>query len=134
MLISCAVTAQLICSFVFANADGWFSDVAAQIGYNEDVIRLCLSCGIDFQKILDGSRFQLLIPVFESWLSQGYLKSHQENMSMKCVPPDPHFYIVKLGYAGVYLIFLFLLQNIDCGYSLEPPRRGGSNVYPQSMF
>ena len=35
-------------------------------------------------------------------------------------------------------IFLLLLQNmlqnIDCGYSLEPPRRGGSNVYPQSMF
>ena len=21
-------------------------------------------------------------------------------------------------------------QNIDCGYSLEPPRRGGSNEYP----
>ena len=49
-------------------------------------------------------------------------------------PLKPHFYIVKLGYAGVYLFFLFLLQNIDCGYSLEPPRRGGSNVYPQSMF
>ena len=30
--------------------------------------------------------------------------------------------------------FLFLLQNIDCGYSLEPPHRGGSNEYPQSMF
>ena len=25
-------------------------------------------------------------------------------------------------------------QNIDCGYSLEPPPRGGSNDYPQSMF
>ena len=25
-------------------------------------------------------------------------------------------------------------QNIDCGYSLEPPRRGGSNEYPQSIF
>ena len=25
-------------------------------------------------------------------------------------------------------------QNINCGYSLEPPRRGGSNEYPQSMF
>ena len=49
-------------------------------------------------------------------------------------PRKPHFYIAKLGYAGVYLFFLFLLQNIDCGYSLEPPRRGGSNVYPQSMF
>ena len=25
-------------------------------------------------------------------------------------------------------------QNIDCEYPLEPPRRGGSNEYPQSMF
>ena len=25
-------------------------------------------------------------------------------------------------------------QNIDCGYSLEPPRQGGSNEYPQYMF
>ena len=49
-------------------------------------------------------------------------------------PLEPQFYIVKLGFAGVYLFFLSLLQNIDCGYSLEPPRRGGSNVYPQSMF
>ena len=49
-------------------------------------------------------------------------------------PLKPHFYIVKLGYVGVYLFFLFLLQNIDCGYSLESPRRGGSNVYPQSMI
>ena len=71
----------------------------------------------------------------------------------------PHFYIVKLGFTGVYIIFLISAQNIDCGYSLEPPRwgssneyhnllglkhrlwyslelphRGGSNEYPQSMF
>ena len=25
-------------------------------------------------------------------------------------------------------------QDIDCGYTLEPPRQGGSNEYPQSMF
>ena len=25
-------------------------------------------------------------------------------------------------------------KNIDCGYSLEPPRRVGSNEYPYSMF
>ena len=31
-------------------------------------------------------------------------------------------------------IFHITAQNIDCGYSLEPPRRGGSNEYPQSMF
>ena len=33
------------------------------------------------------------------------------------------------------LIFFYIsAQNIDCGYSLEPPRQGGSNEYPQSMF
>ena len=26
-------------------------------------------------------------------------------------------------------IFHISAQNIDCGYSLEPPRRGGSNEY-----
>ena len=31
-------------------------------------------------------------------------------------------------------IFHISAQNIDCGYSLEPPRQGGSNEYPQSMF
>ena len=31
-------------------------------------------------------------------------------------------------------IFHISAQYIDCGYSLEPPRRGGSNDYPQSMF
>ena len=31
-------------------------------------------------------------------------------------------------------IFPNSAQNIDCGHSLEPPRRGGSNEYPQSVF
>ena len=37
-------------------------------------------------------------------------------------------------------IFHMSAQNIDCGYPLEPPppleppRGGGSNEYPQSMF
>ena len=49
-------------------------------------------------------------------------------------PLKPHFYIVKLGFTGVYIIFLFLLKNMDCGYSLELPQWGGSNAYPQPMF
>ena len=36
-------------------------------------------------------------------------------------PLKPHFYTVKLGFTGVYIIFLFLLKNIDCGHSLELP-------------
>ena len=31
-------------------------------------------------------------------------------------------------------VFLMFAHNIDCGYTLEPPRRCGSNEYPQSMF
>ena len=58
-LISFAVTAKLICAFVFAYADCWFSHGAA--------------------------------------------------------------HIVKLGCLWVDLLFLFLLQNIHCGYSLELP-------------
>ena len=30
-------------------------------------------------------------------------------------PLKPHFYIVQLGFTGVYIIFLISAQNIDCG-------------------
>ena len=49
-------------------------------------------------------------------------------------PIKPHFYIVKLRFTGVYIIFLFLLKDIDCGYSLESHHQGCYNEYPQSMF
>ena len=70
---------------------------------------------------------------------QNMLKALRSNPITKtCLshidPFKSHLYIVKLGFTGYTLFFLFLLKNIDCGYSLEPPRRGGSNKYPQSMF
>ena len=35
----------------------------------------------------------------------------------------------------IFMFFLFLLKKkIYCGYTLEQPRQGGSNEYPQSMF
>ena len=34
----------------------------------------------------------------------------------------PLFYIVKLGFTGVFITFHISAQNMDCGYSLEPPR------------
>ena len=46
-------------------------------------------------------------------------------------PLKLHFYRAKQGYT---LFSLFLLKNIDCGYSLESPRWDGSNDYLQSMF
>ena len=41
------------------------------------------------------------------------------------------FLAVSLEMFCTYLIFA---QNIDCGYTLEPPHRGDSNEYPKSMF
>ena len=37
-------------------------------------------------------------------------------------PLESHFYIVKMGFAMLYLFFLFLILNIHFGYLLEPPR------------
>ena len=41
---------------------------------------------------------------------------------------------MKKNIYKMFDIFHISAQNIDFGYLLEPPRRGGSNEYPQSMF
>ena len=58
---------------------------------------------------------------------------HYENLPMQYTEI---FSAVKIeNFIGTFLIFfLKFAQNIDCGYTLEQPRRGGSNEYPQSMF
>ena len=66
-------------------------------------------------------------------IRQTTYQSHYENLSMQCTEI---FKVVKnenFQYK-IYDIFLIFAQNIDCGYTLEPPRQGGSNEYPQSMF
>ena len=44
-------------------------------------------------------------------------------------PPKTENFEIKSS-----VIFHISAQNIDCENSLEPPRRGGSNEQPQSMF
>ena len=58
------------------------------------------------------------------------LRRHAYSNILKISSPKTESFQIKI------LIFFFHIsaQNIDCGYSLEPPRRGGSNGYPQSMF
>ena len=134
--ISCAITAQLITAFVFATQivqfllhlylDNQYSTFLLWV-YRPVCVGpcwksqrpACLRCGSYYitALILDTPCISIM-----------------KTCPCNVYPLEPHFYIAKLGYAGVYLLFLFLLQNIDFGYSLEPPRRGGSNVYPQSMF
>ena len=74
--------------------------------------------------------FQLHLSITQAKTSGPITKTRLYNVD----PLKSHIYIVKLGFTGVYIIFLISAQNIDCGYSLEPPRRGGSYEYPQSMF
>ena len=39
---------------------------------------------------------------------------HQENMSVKCIPPHTTVCIGKLGFVGVYLIFLICNKTHIC--------------------
>ena len=57
------------------------------------------------------------------------LCKHAYSNTQKISPPKTENFQIKSSD-----IFNISAQNIDCGYSLEPPRRGGSNEYPQSMF
>ena len=61
------------------------------------------------------------------------LDRHYENMYMYYTDFS---YVVKIEsfHPKIFESFLIFAQNIDCGYTLEPPRRGGCNEYPQSMF
>ena len=57
------------------------------------------------------------------------LRKHAYSNILKNLPPKKWKFSDKNSD-----IFHISAQNIDCGYSLEPPCRGGSNEYPQSMF
>ena len=57
------------------------------------------------------------------------LRKHAYSIIKKISPPKTENFQVKNSD-----IFHISAQNIDCGYSFEPPRQGGSNKYPQSMF
>ena len=57
------------------------------------------------------------------------VRKHAYSNILKFSPLKAESFQIK-----ILIFFLISAQNIDCGYSLEPPRRGGSNEYPQSMF
>ena len=85
---------------------------------------------------LKGSEMRGLGPAFHMLKRKGTVCSNPivKTYLYDFDPLKPDFYIVKFGFTGYTLFFLFLRKNIDCGYSLEPPRRVRSNEYPLSMF
>ena len=57
------------------------------------------------------------------------LRKHTYSNILKISPPKTENFQIKT------LIFFYIsAQNIDCGYSLEPPQRGGYNEYHNLCF
>ena len=63
-------------------------------------------------------------------LTRVTLRKHAYLNILKISPSKTESFLIKI----LIFFFIFFAQNIDCGYSLEPPRRDGSNEYPQSMI
>ena len=64
-----------------------------------------------------------------AWWQSKTLRKHTYSNTLKILHPKKENFQVKNSD-----IFHISVQNIDCGYLLEPPLRGGSNEYAQSMF
>ena len=56
-------------------------------------------------------------------------RKHAYSNILKISPPKTESFQIK-----ILTFFHIFAQNIDCGYPLEPPRRGGSNEYPQFIY
>ena len=71
------------------------------------------------------------IPEFVMWSlpSLKSLRKHAYSNILKILQPKKENFQIKNSN-----IFHISAQNIYCGYTSEPPRRGGSNENPQSMF
>ena len=57
------------------------------------------------------------------------LQKHAYSNILKILPPKNENFQIKTSD-----IFHISAQSLDCVDSLELPRQGGSNEYPQSMF
>ena len=63
-----------------------------------------------------------------NWMPPLLRKHTYSNTRMTSQPKKSENFQIKVS--DIFLYFC----SIDCGYSLEPPWRGGSNEYPQSLF
>ena len=72
----------------------------------------------------------LILRYFRLYLmASSALRKHAYSNILKILPSKNENFQLKSSD-----MFHISAQNIDCGYSLEPPRRGGSNEYLQSIF
>ena len=86
-------------------------------------------CCVDIQHCQVLARlYKINTTVYGHQLSS--LRKHAYSNILKISPPKTQRFQIKKS----DIFFHISAQNTDCGYSLEPPRRGSSNEYPQFMF
>ena len=97
------------------------------------ISRIFVSTG-DFYLCLKKLKYLI---IFFFWMAtymlrvlQNTLRKHAYSNILKFLTSKNEKFQIK----KTFDIFHISAQNLDCGYSLEPPRRGGSNEYPQSRF
>ena len=107
----------------------------------EEEIQIWHNCDLHKWGMQHSKQVQIIRKVVEvcpCWAAPAHACEELNNITKTCLynfdPLKPHFYIVKLGFTGAYIIFLLSAQKHILWYSLEPPHRGGPNEYPQSMF
>ena len=66
---------------------------------------------------------------YQKTVKEFSLRKHAHSNILKISPQKTESFQIKNSD-----IFYISAQKIDCEYSLEPPHRGGSNEYLQSMF
>ena len=69
-------------------------------------------------------RLDVSVNCLQVCITKTYLFKYTENF----ITENENFQI------KILILFKFLLKNIDYGYTLEPPHRGGSNEYPQTVL
>ena len=67
----------------------------------------------------------VLYETFRRWRKKFPLRKQAYSTILKISQPKNENFQTK-----ILIFFHISAPNIDCGYSLEPPRRGGSNEYP----
>ena len=106
----CNCTADLSLCFCIGKTPGFFSSAVLD----------AVAYGNDFCYFVETMLLQYFV--------------HHENLPMQYTEIFKVIKNIKKNHSKKFDIFLIFAQNIECGYTLEPPCRGGSNEYPQSMF
>ena len=100
---------QTLCvrKFAYSKTDLLLKGLTDDISY--ETLKLFIEAKLiksEFKLVLNEDRTRALIQAEEPI---GILADIRKTCPCNVYPLEPHFYIAKLGYAGVYLFFLFLL-------------------------